>query len=239
MNILKAQVLIIAFLAIFLSHSIHSQCLVDGCKTCNSTTVLLCQDCKDGHYLRTFTGGSKTYNACWKTWKMIVTAIASIIGALLLCLCCYLARQKGLKDRMRPGSQYKTYITEPEYIEQPYHPQPVIARVYESSPKREIASQTDENNYVKSNNSSPPVVYSKVEPPVYQYPNVQLPPIVYRSIAPPLNLQPPYPYPIAQAQSPSRSVVRYSAPQPSSPTNYEPISYPRLPRIASPTRYGL
>jgi len=93
-------IIFLLILAILIS-SIHSQCLIDNCKTCPTPTGVLCTECNDGYYLRTFTGGDTEYNACWKTWKLVLAALGALLCYLLCCLCCYLCKKKGLKDRKR------------------------------------------------------------------------------------------------------------------------------------------
>lgn len=87
------------------------QCIVDNCTSCENFTNITCKDCNSGYYLRTFSGGSKTYNACWKIWLLILIIVGIVAGSVMLCVCCYFAREKGKTDRRKPRYTQKTKQT--------------------------------------------------------------------------------------------------------------------------------
>lgn len=63
---------------------VTSTCQVDQCAVCPNTTVVRCNTCKDGYYLRTFNGDGTlgTYNDCWNIYYLWLLAFA-----LVCCLC--------------------------------------------------------------------------------------------------------------------------------------------------------
>ena len=79
------------------SHKKSTTCKVDECAVCPNPKVLRCLTCNSGWYLRTFSGGDKTYNACWSTTKLILALLGMSLLSLLLCgtcaLCYYLGTQ--------------------------------------------------------------------------------------------------------------------------------------------------
>lgn len=80
------QTLIIGVLLI--SGALTLNCTVDKCRVCPDTTNITCTSCEQGYYLRTFSGGDKTYNACWKTSKLLWGLIGGLLSSLLCCFCC-------------------------------------------------------------------------------------------------------------------------------------------------------
>jgi hypothetical protein len=61
-------------------------------------TNLTCSSCIQGYYLRTFSGGNKTYNSCWSTAKMIWTVLGAILAGLIFCYMCKFCYEVGKKS---------------------------------------------------------------------------------------------------------------------------------------------
>jgi hypothetical protein len=145
---------LLLLLLLTLTAPIHTQCLVDSCQVCANATTTLCTACKSGYYLRTFSGATSTYNACWSTWKLVF----GIIGALLLCyLCCalwYLCYRYGMTKWNPIGAPARRVVRQPavvsrpavSYIQAPVATQPSV--VY--SPPRSPVRYVRPSNYVQS-----------------------------------------------------------------------------------------
>lgn len=79
------------------SSSSSSTCLVDKCAACPTKIDVVCTACKQGWYLRTFTGGDKPYNACWSISKLILGMLTFILLNLIccgICSACYMMGKK-------------------------------------------------------------------------------------------------------------------------------------------------
>ena len=88
-------------LILILTSSILSQnCTVDKCLVCPDTTNITCTSCDQGYYLKTFEGGDKTYNACWKTTNLIWGMLAGLGTSLLMCYLCKVCFDIGKKEVM-------------------------------------------------------------------------------------------------------------------------------------------
>lgn len=157
---------------------INAQCLVDNCKTCPNTTDITCTACNSGYYLRTFSGGDKEYNACWRTWKLVLASIGALLSYCLCGLCCYLCRQRGLKDRRRPRVKTATKPLEQESelitTDRPPQKQPVVAKTFtprkteptQVSPPRQVVRQpVPAPVYVPTQSTPQPVRYIRANPP--------------------------------------------------------------------------
>lgn len=88
------------------SKSSASVCIVDKCALCPSKKTILCQACKPGWYLRTFTSGEKTYNACWSISKLILALLGMLLLSLLLCGICAICYTLGKKALTRMPMAY-------------------------------------------------------------------------------------------------------------------------------------
>jgi len=143
------QTLSALFVFAILISSINTQCLVDECQTCPDNTTIICTECNPGHYKRTFSGGAKTYNACWKTWKLVASILGSILLGLCYCLCCYACYRTG-KD---PISKFKKQRETVKMKSPPVQPKPIIknvapSTVVETRPAEPIRVVRDPVRYV-------------------------------------------------------------------------------------------
>ena len=99
-------------------------CIVDRCAVCPDKKTILCQACKPGWYLRTYTSGEKTYNACWSTSKLILALLGSLLLSLLVCgICgvCYTLGKKAFhRIPMHYPEEYPREVPRPSvYVEEP------------------------------------------------------------------------------------------------------------------------
>lgn len=106
MQINKGVTLTILLLALTAS-TYQQNCKVDKCRVCPNATNITCTSCEQGYYLRTFDGGAKTYNACWKTSKMIWGMLGTLLGALLCCYLCKLCFDIGKNEVNQKGKKLK------------------------------------------------------------------------------------------------------------------------------------
>ena len=70
-------------------------CLVDRCASCPDFTNLTCTACKSGYYLRSYSDGTKPYNACWSVSKLLLFMFSMLLLSLLACTLCYLCYKCG------------------------------------------------------------------------------------------------------------------------------------------------
>ena len=131
--------LLLSFLLLTLIPSANTQCLVDGCQTCPDNSSIICTQCKPGYYKRTFSGGASSYNACWKTWKLVALLLAAMLLGLCYCLLCYYCYRIGKDPRANPFAQRnydqpsfkQASVRQPIQAESIYQPRvsrPVVAR---------------------------------------------------------------------------------------------------------------
>lgn len=228
----------------------NCQCLVDNCKTCPNTTELTCTACNSGWYLRTFSGGDKEYNACWRLWKLIVGIIGAALSYCLCGLCCYLCRRKGLQDRTKSRIRRRTEApleTETQPIKQNSPRQPVQNQVISEASQTNTpvpVTRTPVRRTLPTVYRTSPQPVRTVQPVVYVTPNPppRSPPVirqtqpVYRPVQQPVYRpqQQPVRYLSPQrAQPQTRPVVRRIAQSPT--TSAQPRYYPASPRrVVSP-----
>ena len=72
-----------------------TNCTVDSCIKCVDNTSLTCTDCDSGFYKKTFRGGAKSYNVCWKVWKLLLAILGGLCLTCCLSACCYYCYQRG------------------------------------------------------------------------------------------------------------------------------------------------
>jgi len=78
--------------------ALSQNCIVDKCRVCPDTTNINCTSCDEGYYLKTFSGGNKTYNACWKTSNLIWLLLGALASSLAVCYCFKLCFDIGKKE---------------------------------------------------------------------------------------------------------------------------------------------
>jgi hypothetical protein len=176
------------------SSASNAQCKVDQCAVCPDTTNILCTTCRSGYYLRTFTGGDKTYNACWSIAKLIL----SLLGLLLLSYCCcglcYLCYKLGLQSNVRRARGYAP----PKYYRRPVvaQPQPVVvARPAPVVQPRVVRPRPIARPVVQPRVVSPRVATPRVVSPRVVSPRAVTPRVVSPRVASPARVrQPAYSY---------------------------------------------
>jgi hypothetical protein len=155
-----ARLLVFILLTLYISHAALAKssskkssskskkkpktCLVDKCASCVNKKEIVCTACKPGWYLRTFTSGEKTYNACWSITKLILALLGLLLLSLLCCGICAVCYTLGKKAYRRMPMNYpemptetysprreitrpKVYLEEPPVVEIPTTPRYIAA----------------------------------------------------------------------------------------------------------------
>ncbi len=113
-----------------ITSALGTNCTVDKCIRCVDPIQITCADCESGWYKKTFKGGNKSYDACWKTWKLALAIIGGLVGLCLLGLCLAYFKRRGLRGRTfcigqdlkeevlgSPSEARATYADTPKVIE--------------------------------------------------------------------------------------------------------------------------
>ena len=88
------------------NNTTNTTCLVDRCASCPDFTNLTCTACNSGYYLRSYTSGTKPYNACWSVSKLLLLMFSLLLLGLLGCTLCYLCYKCGQKASNVRGNPY-------------------------------------------------------------------------------------------------------------------------------------
>lgn len=80
------------------SLSLKYKCLVDNCAICPSSNTLSCSYCKNGYYLRTFSG-DKIYNDCWSSIYLFWFILFVYLFIVLACLSFFAFYSLGVYNR--------------------------------------------------------------------------------------------------------------------------------------------
>lgn len=137
---------------------IRDPCNVDMCLICPNSTAITCSKCRSGWYLRTFSGGSKTYNACWSIWKLLLGILGGILTSLLLCYCCLSAYRFGEGKSIIPCRYDNRMVGKTQYYESPRVTQPAIIetpKVIREAPRVVETPRVMRTSYLREPYSEP------------------------------------------------------------------------------------